>query len=77
MSAILNTVTVRIDADQFRQLLIGQVDKANVDDSVKEQVKKKLRSAPADTLGKLHDELFTKAVSNFPNLVNYLSELLK
>lgn len=76
LSAILGTVTVRLHDDTVRQILIQRIEAAEGDTSVKQHLVAKIKTLPAEALGKLTLSGLDKALASSPNLLTLLSDLI-
>lgn len=76
MSAILNTVTVRLHDDTIRDLLIRQVDKAEGPAPLKAQLIAAIRAAPAKALSQVADHAVRQGIESLPDAVGQLQRWL-
>lgn len=76
LTAILNTVTVKFDVDNVRELVETGLLKANVPEEKKSALKEALRNAPGTVFQKITDKLLEKAVNDPMALVRTLGEVL-
>ena len=68
LSAILGTVTVRFDNDQFREMLAVHVENMEGDASAKAQLKAAIRSLPADGLKAVALQVLMAGLQNLPSI---------
>lgn len=73
ISAILNTITVRLHDDTIRQLLLDRVEKSSEPPDVKERMKEAIRSAPASALSQVTEEAVKVGLERLPGLIGTLS----
>lgn len=76
LSAILNTVTVRLHDDTIRRLLLDRVEKSDEPPSVKERLKEAIRSAPASALSQVAGEAVAAGVERLPDIAATLGKWL-
>lgn len=76
LSAILGVVTVKLHDDTIRKLLIQKVEAAPGDTGVKARMVEKIKSLPAEALGKLTMDGLDKALSSAPNVIDLIGGLL-
>ncbi|RBO89675.1 hypothetical protein [Pseudochrobactrum asaccharolyticum] len=76
LSAILGVVTVKLHEDTIRQLVIDKIQKADGDQSVKSALIDKVKSLPAEALGKLAVDGLGTAISKAPDALNFLTDML-
>ncbi len=77
LSAILGTVTVKLHHDTVRQLLIARVGESDEPQTTKQKVVDKLRSMPADELGRLTSKAVDAGLRNLPNAVQWLQAAIQ
>lgn len=75
ISAILNTVTVKFDVNNVRELVEAGLLKANVSEERKSVLKEALRKAPGIIFQKITDKLLEKAVNDPMTLMKTLGEV--
>ena len=76
LSAILGVVTVKLHDDSIRDLLIKRIEAAEGERTAKQALIDKIRSLPAEALGKLTMDGLNAALSQVPRLVELLGKLL-
>jgi hypothetical protein len=69
IGAILRTVTVKLDADQLRQILAAKVQALSIPDEKKASMLDKLRNLPAEILNNLIMKVLDKGIDRFPELL--------
>ena len=67
VSAILNTVTVKIDQDDLRLLIAARVETSDLLPEEKDSLIRAMRSLPAQALRSLTTRLVNEAVENLPD----------
>ena len=67
VSAILNTVTVKIDQDDLRLLIAARVETSDLPPEEKDSLIRAMRSLPAQALRSLTTRLVNEAVENLPD----------
>ena len=77
LSAILKTVTVRLDEDTLRALLLSQVDAAPATPEEKSRIKELLQSVAADGLKEATKSLLALAWRRAPEAIQQLETLLR
>jgi hypothetical protein len=75
ITAMLRTVTVRLDAEQFRQILAAKVEALSIAQDQKDSILSKIRSLPAEALNSLALKLLEKGVEHFPDLLQLLQSV--
>ncbi|HCA23620.1 MAG TPA: hypothetical protein DEP32_05570 [Pseudomonas sp.] len=76
LSAILGVVTVRLHADTVRDLLLAQIEEADAESSVKEQLKATVNNLPAKGLEALVTRLASEGITRLPNAVQWLQTFI-
>lgn len=76
LSAILGVVTVKLHDDTIRQILIERVEKSEGEASAKASLIAKIKSLPAEALGKLTMDGLDAALAQAPRLIELLGRLL-
>ncbi|WP_158756229.1 hypothetical protein [Dyella sp. S184] len=69
LGAILGVVTVRLDEDTLKQLLITKIDATDADPSAKDELKESVRKLPSKMLEKLTEKLLEAGLAHLPQLV--------
>ena len=69
LSAMLRTVTVKLDPDDLRTLMVARVEASDLPDGEKHRLSHALRSLPAQTLRDLTNRLVNEAVDRLPGAV--------
>lgn len=72
LSAILNTVTVRFDAENIRQIMASGIMKSDASDEEKSSLVSKVRALPANAFDKITGKLLDKALENPALLIDTL-----
>ena len=75
LSAILNVVTVRLDAESIRAIFIERVNKAKDDASVKGKVLDEIKALPADSMKELATAALKFGLDRVPDLSQILAWL--
>jgi hypothetical protein len=65
-------VTVKLDADQLRQILAAKVAALPIAAEKKESAMDKIRSLPADILNNLVMKLVERGIEHFPDLLDLI-----
>lgn len=73
LSAILNVVTVRLDADSLKTLLIERVNKSEGEPSAKAKLIGQIKSLSGKALETAVTEMVKKGLSQTPNVVTWLN----
>lgn len=68
LGAILNTITIKFDPDDLRQLLFQKIEKNNIPEDTKETIKNIIKNAPADSLKVLYTKLVGLALDKVPDV---------
>jgi hypothetical protein len=76
LSAILNVVTVRLDADSLKTLLIEQVKKSKGEPSVKTKLIGQIKSLSGKALETAVTETVKKGLSEASDVVTWLGKIL-
>jgi len=69
IGAILRTVTVKLDADQLRQILAAKVEALSISEEKKSSALDTIRKLPAEILNKLVMRLVERGLEHFPDLL--------
>jgi hypothetical protein len=69
IGAILRTVTVKLDADQLRQILAAKVEALPIPEEKKASALDTIRKLPAEILTKLVMRFLEKGIEHFPDLL--------
>lgn len=72
IGASLRTVTVKLDADQLRQILVTKVQALPIPEEKKVAALDTIRNLPTEILNKLVMKLFERGIEHFPELLEYL-----
>ncbi|MBF0605712.1 MAG: hypothetical protein HQL07_18715 [Nitrospirae bacterium] len=67
LSAILKTVTIKLDPGDLRTLLSSKVEKANLPGDQKKQLLNVIKSLPVEALKKITQDLLHQAVEHLPD----------
>lgn len=76
LGAILNVQTIRLHEDTVRALLIRKVEASDASQTVKEKLVDKLKSLPADGIGKLTEKALEAGLNALPNAAQWLQTLI-
>ena len=66
VSAILRTITVKLDPDDLRTLMAGRIEASDLPSDEKDRLSQAIRSLPAKTLRELTARLVNEAVDHLP-----------
>ena len=69
IGAILRTVTVKLDADQLRQILVAKVEALSIPEEKKASALDTIRKLPAEILNKLVMRFVERGIEQFPDLL--------
>jgi hypothetical protein len=72
IGAMLRTVTVKLDADQFREILAAKVHALAVSDEKKASMLSKLRDLPAEILNRWIMKVVDKGIDSFSEWMDLL-----
>ena len=75
IGAILRTVTVKLDADQLRQILSTKVQTLSISEEKKVSALDTIRKLPTEILNKLAIRFFEKGIEQIPNLLEVLQNV--
>lgn len=76
LSAILNVVTVKFEADTLKAILTSKIDAADIPADEKSELMKAVEGLPADGLRHLMTKVLDKGMDSIPHLIPYLSQAL-
>lgn len=76
LTAILGVMTVKLHADTIRDLILAQIEAAEVDSSVKEQLKTSVRNLPAKGLEAVVTRLAQEGLTRLPNAMQWLQTVI-
>lgn len=76
LSAILSTVTIKIDTEQFRQLLLARINESNLPPDQKNQIVSALESLPAESIKHLSTKVVDWGWDNFDQLMRLIQSSL-
>lgn len=76
LSAILNTVTIKIDAEQFRQLLLAQINESSLPPDQKSQIISAIESLPAENIKHLSTKVVDWGWDNFDQIMQLIQSTL-
>ncbi|MBF0415815.1 MAG: hypothetical protein HQL79_08620 [Magnetococcales bacterium] len=74
ISAILKTVTVKLDPGDLRTLLSHKVENADLSGDVKKEMLKVIKALPAELLKKIAQEFLQSAVDYLPNALQIIQK---
>lgn len=66
LSAILNTVTVKFEAETLKAILENRINQSDLDPEHKQSMIDSLRELPAESIKHLTTELLTRGLDNLP-----------
>lgn len=66
LSAILNVVTVKFEADTLKAILENRINQSDLDPESKQSMIDSLRELPAESIKHLTTELITRGLDNLP-----------
>lgn len=72
LSAVLGVVTVRLEAETMRALLIARAEADDSEPTVREHVLAQLRALPASTIQQMSQAAVAEAIRQMPNAVRWL-----
>ena len=75
IGAILRTVTVKLDADQLRQILTSKVQALSIPEEKKASALDTIHKLPAEILNKLVMKFVERGIEHFPELLEFLQNL--
>jgi len=75
IGAILRTVTVKLDADQLRQILAAKVEALSIPQEKKASALDTIRKLPAHILNKLVMRFVERGIEHFPELLDSLQSV--
>jgi len=75
LSAILSTVTIKIDAEQFRQILLMKVNESDLPSDQKSQITSVLRELPAENIKHLSTKLLDLGWDNLSSLMQLIQNI--
>lgn len=76
LSAILNVVTVKLHDDTIRDLLINRIEQASGDPTIKAKLIDRIKTLPAEALGKLTMDGLDAAMAKAPDLLSLLGDII-
>ena len=76
LSAILGTVTVKMHADSIRDLILAQIEVADLESSAKAQLTDTVQSLPAKALEGVVGGLAREGLARMPNAIGWLQTTL-
>ena len=75
IGAILRTVTVKLDAEQLRQVLAAKVATLSIPEEKKASTIEAIRKLPAELLNKLVIKFVERGIEHFPDLLEFLRSI--
>ena len=75
LSAILSTITIKIDTEQFRQLLLVRVSESNLPPDQKNQITSALESLPAESIKHLSTKVLDWGWDNLGSLAQLIQNI--
>ena len=75
LSAILSTVTIKIDTEQFRQILLMKVSESNLPLDQKNQITSVLQELPAENIKHLSTKLLDLGWDNLGSLMQLIQNI--
>ena len=76
LGAILKVMTVKLHADTIRDLILAQIEAAEVETSVKEQLKTSVKNLPAKGLEAVLTRLAQEGLTRLPNAMQLLQSAI-
>lgn len=76
LTAILGVLTVKLHAETIRDLIIAKIEAAEVECSVKEQLKASVRNLPAKGLEAVVTRLAQEGLAQMPNAMQWLQSAI-
>lgn len=76
LSAILNVVTVKFEADTLKALLTSKINSSDEPDEKKSELLKAVEELPADGLRHLMTRVLDKGMDSIPHFMPYLTQAL-
>lgn len=76
ISAILNVVTVRFEADTLAALLTAKINQSELTDDEKSSLVEAVKDLPAEGIKYLMTKVLDKGIDSIPNLAPYLMQTL-
>lgn len=76
LSAILNVVTVRFEADTLTALLTTKINQSDLPEDEKNSLVEAVKDLPAEGMKQLMTRVLDKGIDSIPNLVPYLMQTL-
>lgn len=75
LSAILSTVTIKIDTEQFRQILLMKVNESDLPSDQKSQITSVLRELPAESIKHLSTKFVDLGWDNLGSLMQLIQNI--
>jgi hypothetical protein len=76
LTAILNTVTVRIHTESIQQLLAAKIDASDAPEAEKSRIKGQIKKLPNAVLSEVTKQLVSRGVESLPNAFEWLQTQL-
>ena len=76
LSAILNTLTVKLHADTLRELIVARVNASDLPPADKKKIIDHLRGLPAEALKQVTERLVGSALDRMPDAIPWLQTAL-
>ncbi|WP_044100844.1 hypothetical protein [Acinetobacter pittii] len=76
LSAILNTITIKFEADTLRKILTNQIDQSNLGPEKKKSIKDALGELPAESIKHLTMKLLDEGMENLPSAILLIASYL-
>jgi hypothetical protein len=76
LSAILNKVTIKFDADDLQVLIAARLDTAGVPPEKKSEIMKTIKSLPSEGIKAVHNKLLSMALDKLPNAIDLFEKIL-
>lgn len=76
LSAILNVVTVRFEADTLSAILTTKINQSDLPEDEKNKLVEAVKELPAEGMKHLMTRVLDKGIDNIPNLIPYLIQTL-
>lgn len=76
LSAILNTLTIKFEADQLRTILVNQINQSNLEPEKKKSIKDALDELPSESIKHLTMKLLDEGLENLPSAILLIASYL-
>jgi hypothetical protein len=75
LSAVLNVVTVRIDQDTLKSLVMERIDASGETETIRSKLKEQIKTLPAEATKTITMELLKAGLARIPDIVPVLQNL--